>query len=253
MQWTDFYNDILLTLNHAIVNMYSNIFLCDLCIDSLKSLFKKRCIMDVPVDSSSHPLYLDKEYDTKESFLAACIKHNASVGKECKTYPSNSKRARVTCCDASCEVSLMGDTLPFTIFVHLFCSPSYFSFTCHDSTNVWCRFKKKLGKWKVTSHDEHSCDGVAPQERQQRKRFYRGCVVLETTPEFKAMYKPAGRGKDTKALVEAVAAGKTGMQMGKSTANRVVHELLGRDVMNYIWDFAHLPEFIQKAKDFDPT
>lgn len=80
------------------------------------------------MDSSSHPLYLDKEYDTKESFLAACIKHNASVGKECKTYPSNSKRARVTCCDASCEVSLMGDTLPFTIFVHLFCSPSYFSF-----------------------------------------------------------------------------------------------------------------------------
>lgn len=105
----------------------------------------------------------------------------------------------------------------------------------------------------MTSHDEHSCDGVAPQERQQRKRFYRGCVVLETTPEFKAMYKPAGRGKDTKALVEAVAAGKTGMQMGKSTANRVVHELLGRDVMNYIWDFAHLPEFIQKAKEFDPT
>ena len=78
-------------------------------------------------------------------------------------------------------------------------------------------------------------------------------MVLETTPEFKAMYKPAGRGKDTKALVEAVAAGKSGMQMGKSTAIRVIHELLGRDVMNYIWDFAHLPEFIQKAKDFDPT
>jgi hypothetical protein len=67
------------------------------------------------------------------------------------------------------------------------------------------------------------------------------------------MYKPAGRGKDTKALVEAVAAGNTGMQMGKSTANRVVHQLLGHDVMDYIWDNAHLPDFIEKAKECDPS
>ena len=45
--------------------------------------------MDVPVDSSSHPQYLDKEYDTKESFLAACIKHNVSVAKECKVTRSD--------------------------------------------------------------------------------------------------------------------------------------------------------------------
>jgi hypothetical protein len=76
---------------------------------------------------------------------------------------------------------------------------------------------------------------------------------LETTPEFRSMYKPAGRGKDTKALVEAVAAGNTGMQMGKSTANRVVHQLLGHDVMDYIWDNAHLPDFIEKAKECDPS
>ena len=111
----------------------------------------------------------------------------------------------------------------------------------------------KTKKWKVTSHENHSCDGVAPQDRQQRKRSYKGSVVLETTPEFRSMYKPAGRGKDTKALVEAVAAGNTGMQMGKSTANRVVHQLLGHDVMDYIWDYAHLPDFIEKAKEHDPS
>ena len=78
------------------------------------------CIMDVPVDTSFHPQYLDKEYDTKESFLAACIKHNVSVGKECKTHLSDLKRAKVTCSDDSCDVWVM-----LAPFLHTFCSFSH--------------------------------------------------------------------------------------------------------------------------------
>ena len=72
------------------------------------------------MDSSSHPLYLDKEYDTKESFLAACIKHNTSVGKECKVGRSNTIRVKLTCSDDSCHVRIMGDS------AHVFFSYSSF-------------------------------------------------------------------------------------------------------------------------------
>jgi hypothetical protein len=79
--------------------------------------------MDVSVDSSPHPQYLDKEYETKESFLAACIKHNVSVGKECKVTRPDTTRVRVTGSDDSCNVRMMGDTFPshFLSF-----SPSHF-------------------------------------------------------------------------------------------------------------------------------
>ena len=76
--------------------------------------------MDVPVGSASHPQYLDKEYETKESFLAACIKHNAGVGKECKVTRSDTTRVRVTCSDDSCNVKMM-----VTPFLHTFCSFSH--------------------------------------------------------------------------------------------------------------------------------
>jgi hypothetical protein len=76
--------------------------------------------MDVHVDPSSHPQYLDKEYDTKESFLAACIKHNVSVGKECKVKPSNTHEIRVLCSDDSCDVRMMGDLSQHFLFLFSF-------------------------------------------------------------------------------------------------------------------------------------
>jgi hypothetical protein len=97
--------------------------------------------MDVPVDSSSHPQYLDKEYDTKESFLAACIKHNVSVAKECKTCLSNSKRAKVTCSDDSCDVRMTDDTFP-SHFVP-FLIP-----TSHDSTMCGVGSRRSWGNGK---------------------------------------------------------------------------------------------------------
>ena len=61
--------------------------------------------MDVLVDSTPHPLYLDKEYDTKESFQAACVLHNRKLGKECFFPKCEPLRVKCACSVDSCEVN----------------------------------------------------------------------------------------------------------------------------------------------------
>lgn len=118
---------------------------------------------------------------------------------------------------------------------------------------VWGR-KQSNGRWKVSSFsDDHSCDEVDPSDRNQRTRGYRGKVVLAATPEFASMYESSGRGGDTRSLRKSISKGGTGLSMGPSVANRLVHDKQQDTVMHLIWDYAHVPEFIAAAKLADPS